>query len=87
MGPAFQRRISTASPEKFSGSITLNRAQYVTFRDFYKTTLAQGVLPFTWKHPITGDSAVIRFDVSNAPSMSALSNDLFKVSMNLEVMP
>jgi len=86
-GKAFQRPRFTATVEPFRGKIWIDSAQYTTFYNFYKTTLRQGALPFNWKHPITGDTAELRFDAITPPQIKPLSGDQYEVTMNLEVLP
>lgn len=86
-GPAFQRQRYTSSVEPIQGSIWVTKGQYQTFKNFYVTSLAQGSLPFNWVHPITEETVEMQFDVSNPPRISAKSGILFRVDMNLEVLP
>lgn len=86
-GPAYQRNRFTAAPEPFRGELILTKSQYSTFRDFWKNTISYGALKFDWKHPITGNSAEVQFDISSPPTVSAEGNDKFRVTMTIEVQP
>jgi hypothetical protein len=46
-----------------------------------------GALEFDWEHPITGDSATVRFIANEPFSITALSGDQYQVRMNLEIIP
>lgn len=86
-GPAFQRQRFTAAPERISGDLIVDRAQYATLLDFWKNTTAHGSLSFDWMHPITENAATVQFDVSNSPRLTALSGRDFTVSITIEVLP
>jgi len=86
-GKAFQRQRFTAAVQPFRARIWVDSTQYSTLFDFWKNTLSHGALEFDWKHPITDEAAVLRF-VANSPiSISAVSGELYQVSLNLEIIP
>lgn len=92
-GPVFQRQRYTASVEPIQCSIELTKDQYQIFKDFYIVALAQGTLPFNCTHPITKETVEMQFDVSSPPKISVSQNSsasfgtIFRVDMNLEVLP
>lgn len=85
-GPPKMRRRSTASSRPINGELLLTQSELETLDDFYINTLDGGTLRFDWKHPRTGNSVEMRF--RERPTYNeALSNDLYRVAMKLEVMP
>jgi len=86
-GKPFQRRRFTAAVQPFSAQIWVDATQYSTLIDFWRNTLAMGALEFDWVHPITGDSATVRFIANEPFSITALSGDQYQVRMNLEIIP
>ncbi len=58
----------------FSLQIRCSQAQLAKFETFYTTTLASGVLPFTWVHPRTRAAARFRF-IGPAPQLSPLGTN------------
>ena len=85
-GPDFVRRRFTAAATPFNGAIQATPAQHDLFWDFFNNTLHGGADEFTWKHPITGDSASIRF-VGVPTVTSVAAGILFQISMQLEILP
>lgn len=87
-GPPKMRQRYTAAPRPLAGFITITRAQRVTLDAFFVTTLAGGALPFDWTHPVTGAAVVMRFGRSQGPlRYEALSTELFRAAMTLEIQP
>lgn len=84
-GPHKVRRRFTAGVTKISGSQRLTKSQVSTFETFYNTTLLGGSLRFTWKDPLGGTSAEIRF--VSTPVISAHGIDDFAIEMELEILP
>jgi len=61
------------------------KAQWSTLEAFYKTTLANGTLPFDWTDPVTGSSVSFRF--LEPPKFSLLGPDTVSVTLPVEVLP
>src|SRR5690348_9781637 len=61
VGPQKDRRRSTASGANISAQFELNDTQRAALDTFYRTTLADGTLPFTWTHPVDGTSYSWKF--------------------------
>lgn len=83
-GPDKTRPRGSAQPEPIEGYQILTKTEYGYFLEFYRTTLAQGTLRFTWVHPITGASCEMKFRES--PTWGSAGN-LMRVNYKLEVMP
>ena len=84
-GPSFGRQRFTAAPEPFTAQMTLNDTQYNTLFSFYVSGLSHGALKFNWQHPITKAASQIRF--RSAPRVNAITGLVFRVSLELEVLP
>jgi len=85
VGPVKTRRRDVAATWPVQGNINLQKEQLATLTTFFRSTLADGALPFDWVDPIT-DSAVT-FLFKTAPKYSALGKGWFRVSLDLEVQP
>lgn len=72
-GPAYQRPRYSTSRIEFTAMIVVDKTQLDTFTSWYLDTLAGGALPFTHDHPLTGDSVVMRFDVSEEPQVQTIT--------------
>jgi len=70
-GPAYQRPRYSTNRIEFTAMIIVNSTQLNAFTTWYLDDLAGGALPFTHNHPLTGDSVVMRFDVSEEPKIQA----------------
>ncbi|MCL2174969.1 MAG: hypothetical protein FWB73_02880 [Treponema sp.] len=55
------RRRYTANTTKYSGKQRFNEDEFIVFKQFYKTELADGVFRFNYKDPITNEMAEFRF--------------------------
>lgn len=84
-GPDFVRRRFTAATAQLSGSIVVDETQYGTFWSFFNNTLSGGSAQFDWTHPVDGSPATMRF--SAVPSVSAAGGGLYRVDMQLEILP
>lgn len=87
VGPAKIRRRFTDAVDMYTCSILLNYDEQVILRDFYKTTLGGGSLPFEFDDPFTGDPANFRF--MEPPSFRPVGSGglVFRVSMSWEKLP
>jgi hypothetical protein len=61
VGPPKARSRVTKAVSKFQVEIVMTAAQVVTFETFYKTTLSNGALSFTWVHPRTQEAMTTLF--------------------------
>lgn len=87
-GPVFQRRRFSAVSTTVEGAMLLDTTQYDTFWDFYNNTLGGGVTEFDWKHPITGDSVTMQFNVDQVPNaQNVRSGELVRLTLSLEILP
>jgi len=84
-GPAKVRRWGTAAIRPITGTQILNQSEYEDLDTFYNTTTQGGSLRFDWTHPITGDSVEFRF--VSPPTVAAVGNCNFQVTLNLEILP
>ena len=84
-GPAKVRRWGTAAIRPITGTQILDGTEYSTLDTFYNTTSQGGSLRFDWTHPITGTSVEFRF--VSPPTVTAIGNYFFNVTLNLEIMP
>lgn len=82
-GPAKARRRFTASVRRFSASVKFSAAQMVTFEEFWGVTLADGSLPFEWKHPRTQADATLVFRKPHWSISEAVGGNVI-VQLNLE---
>jgi hypothetical protein len=82
-GPKKARRRYTASIKLFSGKQVFDAAELAVFEQFYHTVLADGVLRFNFKDPITLEVAEFRF----AGPYSNVSNEgRWEVTVQMERM-
>lgn len=72
-GPAYQRPRYTTNRVEFTAMIVVDKAQLDAFTNWYLDNLAGGALPFTHDHPLTGDSVVMRFDISEEPQVQTIT--------------
>ena len=84
VGPDKTRPRGSAQPEPIQGYQIMTKTQFGYFQSFYRTTLAQGSLRFSWTHPVTGASCEMKFRES--PSWS-IESGWVKVDYKLEVLP
>lgn len=81
VGPKKRRRRTTASLEKISCSIWIEKTDYTTLKNFYDVTLAGGTLPFEFEHPFTG--VLTQFRMYNLSITPVGANEL-NVAMQWE---
>lgn len=85
VGPPKKRARSTRSVDVYDCTITIHRNDYVTFRNFYKTELNQGVSRFNYDHPLTGVETEFQF--VSPPRIIPLGGEYFQVSMQWREIP
>lgn len=86
VGPAKQRPRATSAPQPLSGTMKMDTAQLQAFTAFYRTTLLEGSLPFTF--PVFGENGVhqlCRF--TKAPSWKDSAPNRWMVGLDLEILP
>lgn len=79
------RKRYTKSVDKVTGQMKLDATQYATLKNFYKTTLNSGTLPFTFLDPITQESNDYRF--LSTPKSRSIGGNYFLVTMSWEKLP
>jgi hypothetical protein len=84
-GPPKVRSITDAAEVPLAGQITISYAQWSTLRTFYRTTLGNGALPFTWVDPLTDETVDMRFTAP--PVSSGWDYQYGTVSLQLEILP
>ncbi len=83
-GPEKTRRRFTAASEYYTVSWVMTGAQFTTFRDFFTDTIAGGSEEFEMNHPITGETALVRF---RGPYQFVSTGAHWKISAEIEVLP
>ncbi len=85
IGPAKVRRRFTRPVDTMTATINITTAQFPIFYYFYNTSLNGGVNMFSFIHPITRVPMEARF--VSAPALSPLGGEVFRVSMEWEILP
>jgi hypothetical protein len=80
-GPQKARRRYTAVPKAFTGKLRLDPDQRVILENFYRHTLADGVLRFNFTDPQTMEVREFRF---TGDYTEASLDGLFEISLSLE---
>lgn len=90
-GPSSVRNRFTAITQTVKGGMILTGSEMTIFDAFFRTTLQHGSLSFTWTHPVTGESATMRFKKKPEwvcmRSASSVLARLWKGEFELEVLP
>ena len=84
-GPAKQRPRFTVGIRPFLVQLEMDIDQVAIFQTFYETTLKDGALPFTWKHPRTQVNTDFYIRQTQKVKIQGARN--YRVTMALEVMP
>ena len=79
------RRRFTSAIRTFNVRFILTKAQVATLETFYVTTTNYGADAFTFENWRTDASVSMRF--VDSPSYTAISTDIWEVSMELEQLP
>jgi hypothetical protein len=87
VGPAKRRARFTRGIDVYTCQVTLDFSEVQTFETFYKTTLGNGVLPFTFTDPFTETTSTYRFQPDSSPSIVPLGGRKFTLSMVWENIP
>lgn len=86
IGPAKVRRRTSAMPGPLRGRMKMSGAQRAILDAFVETTLANGVLPFTFPDPLTRAPILVRFG-DMLPAWTSEGGDTFVAALDLEVLP
>jgi hypothetical protein len=86
-GPPLDHRSTSISSDQIQFSTEMVYATFQTLRDFYRTTLKDGALPFTRKHPYDIAGADQTFKFIEAPKWNDLGNVYGRVSISLRRLP
>lgn len=85
VGPPKQRRRSTANGAIAQAVFLMTDAQIAIFDTFYEDTLADGTIPFTWDHPVTGIEYTWSFE--DVPEKNAIQFNWNRVMATLRRHP
>lgn len=90
MGPATVRRRFTAATRDVTTRMVVNGTQRATFETFFKTTLQEGSLSFTWEDPV--DDTEVTFRFKEAPDWTLrrggpAADRIWETTLTLELLP
>lgn len=85
VGPAKVRSRFTDAVDTYTTEIFLDFDQWGDLKDFYKTILVNGTLPFLFHDPMTDTDEVFRF--ASPPTVQPLGGRVFRINMNWEKLP
>ena len=85
VGPGKRRRRTSAGVQPVQGQIVVTEAQLDTLRTFFRTSLGDGALRFSWADPVSGSPVEMRF--TEPPQWSARTSGIYTVSLALEILP
>ncbi len=80
--PSVWRR-STLQGSKVSATIIMSGTELAAFQTFFRTTLGDGSLPFTWTNPAYGVSKRWMFDPGSPPQWAAFGFDIYRVQLSI----
>jgi len=89
-GPSTVRNRFTAFPQPVKTQMVLTGTQLVAFRTFYRTTLSNGSLSFTWTDPADDSSVTYRFKtppVWTAIKSGPAASRRWQATLDLEILP
>lgn len=86
-GPPTSRPRFSAIAEPLAGAMNMTTAQLAALKTFYKTTLAQGALPFTFPDPLGGDDILVKFPKGSQPTWQEVAPDTYRVAISLLILP
>lgn len=87
IGPPITRTRTTAGPRPLAFSLLLTGADLGTLLTFYRTTLANGALPFTFPAPRGGETYLVKFQEDGAPNVTSAGGDNYNVAMKVWILP
>ena len=85
-GPPKVRRRGSDATRKHVGHMIMDGTQYVTFRNFYNVTLANGSLLID-SGLVDAHGTLRTFRIEKPPEYEPLGNDYWQVSLELEELP
>ena len=86
-GPPSSRPRSTAAVRPLSGTMKMTRAQIAKLDTFFRTTIVFGSLPFSFPDPTFGGTALVKFPKGSQPNWQQLAPGIYRVNINLAVLP
>ncbi|MCF2522349.1 hypothetical protein [Bradyrhizobium sp. G127] len=86
VGPPKTRRRTSISSDVITCSGNFSSEEWDALVAFYRTTLADGSLPFTRAHPRSGLSMTFKF-TGDPPKLSQVRGDVYTGSFGLRRMP
>lgn len=84
IGPKKVRSRFTDGVDKYECQVLLDFDDVTTFKAFYKTTLSNGTLPFSFVDPLTEVDTAFRFSPGQEPIIRPLGGRVFSLSMSWE---
>lgn len=87
VGPAKVRNRFTDAIDGYDCQHTIDIDDIAIFKTFYKTTLGNGTLKFTFPDPITGVVTEFRFTPGQTPIFRPLGGRIFTLNMSWEFVP
>jgi len=89
-GPAKVRRRFTSVPRRQTCKLRMTNAQLTAaggFDVFYVTDTSHGSAEFTWANPRTPGTPVTTMRFVGTPSYTALAQDIWEVTFDVEILP
>jgi len=83
-GPAKTRRRFTATTIPISGSMIMTKAQFLTFKTFFRDTIFDGALEFDMTDDVDGGIMTVKF---NEPYEASFLGTVWEVSLSLDKQP
>lgn len=89
IGDSIDRRRGTAASKIYQIALPpISKAQFIVFTEFFEEDLYDGVLPFDWSDPLTGELHSWKFTGDDPPytaeAMMGGDEGLIKVSFRLK---
>jgi hypothetical protein len=86
-GPAITRRRTAAVTRTLSGSMRMTRAQLATMNTFFNDTILGGSAAFEFTDPTFGGTVLVKFPKGAKPSWQQSSPGIYRVNIQLTVLP
>jgi len=90
VGPAIVRKRYTAAVRNVNLPVRFSNAERIIFDTFYETDLDNGINPFNWTDPVSGDTVSFRFRTEDAPEFKGEEGGEFvawTATLELEILP
>jgi hypothetical protein len=81
VGPPIERRRSNVSTISATFSLVLNETQRTLLDTFYFNLCCEGIYPFTFTNPDTGDSEVWRW--AEPPTYARINESVYRVQCSI----